>query len=90
MDDETKSGRLTHQLGRPHAWKGGIAGQPYLETVSLIIANMCQGDRGEVSYGLADLPESTSPLPWVTHPLCTLPQRLSPTTRDGPLFCHKG
>ncbi len=49
MDDETKSGRLTHQLGRPHAWKGGIAGQPYLETVSLIIANMCQGDRGEVS-----------------------------------------
>ncbi len=42
MDDETKSGRLTHQLGRPHAWKGGIAGHPYLETVSLTIANMCQ------------------------------------------------
>ncbi len=49
MDDETKSGRLTHQLGRPHAWKGGIAGQPYLETVSPTTANMCQGDRGEVS-----------------------------------------
>ncbi len=50
MGDETKSGRLTHQLGRPHAWKGGIAGQPYLETVSLTAANMCQGDCGEVSY----------------------------------------
>jgi len=50
MDDETKSGRLTHQLGRLHAWKGGIAGQPYLEIVSLTIANMCQGDRGEVSW----------------------------------------
>jgi len=49
MDGETKSGRLTHQLGRPHAWKGGIAGQPYHETVSLTSANMCQGDRGEVS-----------------------------------------
>jgi len=44
MDGETKSGRLTYQLGRPHAWKGGIAGQPYLETVSLTAANMCQGD----------------------------------------------
>jgi len=59
MDDETKSGCLTHQLGRPHAWKGGIAGQPYLETVSLTIANMCQDDRGEVS--------ARSP-PWVTYP----------------------
>ncbi len=49
MDDETKSGRLTHQLGRSHAWKGGIAGQPYRETVSLTSANMCQGDSGEVS-----------------------------------------
>ncbi len=48
MDDETKSGRLTHQLGRLHAWKDGIAGQPYLEIVSLTRANMCQGDRGEV------------------------------------------
>ena len=38
------------QLGRLHAWKGGIAGQPYLEIVSLTRANMCQGDRGEVSY----------------------------------------
>ncbi len=49
MDDETKSGRLTHQLGRLHAWKGGITGQPYLEIVSLTIANMCQANRGEVS-----------------------------------------
>ncbi len=50
MDDETKSGRLTHQLGRLHAWKGGITGQPYLEIVSLTIANMCQANRGEVSF----------------------------------------
>ncbi len=49
MNGETKSGHLTHQLGRPHAWKDSIAGQPYRETVSLTTANMCQGDRGEVS-----------------------------------------
>ncbi len=55
MDDETKSGRLTHQLGRSHAWKGGIAGQPYRETVSLTIANMCQGDRLSRQVGEGEL-----------------------------------
>jgi len=57
MDDETKSGCLTHQLGRPHAWKGGIAGQPYLETVSLTIANMCQDDRLSRQLGEARIQE---------------------------------
>jgi hypothetical protein len=49
MDGETKGGHPTRQSDRPHGWKGGGIDQLRLETVSLTTANMCQGNRGEVS-----------------------------------------
>jgi len=49
MDGETKSGPLTRQSDHLHTWKGGGTGRLCLETVSLIIANMCQANRGGVS-----------------------------------------